>query len=123
MKVLRYVVGVLSLAVCFLLAPMLLRLSPPSTTHAQQSGYSYVDIEASGSVQVATTPVTLHTIVLDGGPVGTITVYDNAAGCSGTKISTIATSAPPVTLIYDVQTKNGICVSTSTNMDATVSYR
>ena len=122
MKILRNATLILLLTICALVAPVLWKLTS-TTTHAQSAGYNYVNISTASTTQVSPTSIWFHTLVLDGGNVGTITIYDNASGCSGTKISTISTSAPPVTLIYDIQTKNGLCVNTSTSMDATVSFR
>jgi hypothetical protein len=122
MKILRNATLILLLTICALVAPVLWKLTS-TTTEAQSAGYNYVNISTASTTQVSPTSIWFHTLVLDGGNVGTITIYDSASGCSGTKISTISTSAPPVTLIYDIQTKNGLCVNTSTSMDATVSFR
>lgn len=71
----------------------------------------------------------LHTLTINGGTAGVVTLFDiGSAGCTGTpasgKFATIETigATNPVTLLYDLQTQNGICVVTAAATDLTVSY-
>jgi len=64
----------------------------------------------------------LHTITVNTGGVGTITVYDNTAG-SGTQIALITVGATTlITLTYDVAFATGLTIVTSAVMNITVSY-
>jgi hypothetical protein len=71
----------------------------------------------------------LDTVTINGGTAGVVTLFDiGSAGCTGTpasgKFATIETisATNPVTLFYNLQTKNGICVLTAAATDITVTY-
>lgn len=71
----------------------------------------------------------LDTVTINGGTAGVITLYDIASsGCVSTpasgKFATIETigATNPVSLIYNLQTKNGICVVTAAATDVTVTF-
>lgn len=72
----------------------------------------------------------LHTVTINGGTAGVVTLYDiAAAGCTGTpgsgKFATIAalgTGITNETLTYDLATVNGLCVVTAAATDVTVSF-
>lgn len=94
--------------------------------HAQDafaSGYSYKNITTAVNTQVATTPLLLHTVTINGGTTGAVTLYDNASSCATTKLGTIQAATAPVTLTYDIQLKNGLCVTTAAATDLTVTVR
>jgi hypothetical protein len=86
----------------------------------------YSHIASNTSVTIGTGPVFLHTLVINTpGSTETITLYDNSA-CSGTTIAIVTTPAVVgQTLIYDVQTTTGLCITTAgtTAGDYTVTYR
>jgi hypothetical protein len=69
----------------------------------------------------------LYVLTINGGTTGVVTLYDIASsGCTGTpasgKFATIEAATAPVSLPYNVITKNGLCVVTATAADVTVSY-
>ena len=69
----------------------------------------------------------LHTLTVNTGAAGTITVFDlDGASCTGTpstnqKGTITATTATLQTFTYDINLSNGICVKASVAMDFTVS--
>jgi hypothetical protein len=117
---------VLQVAKIVLLAAILLIAVGKSipTSHAQNygTGLAYVNITTATNTQVATTPVTLHTITVNGGTTGVVTVYDNTS-CATTGFATILAATAPVTLTYDAQMKTGICVTTAAATNVTVTLR
>ena len=87
--------------------------------------FDYNNITAIGTTTVKATPGFFKGITLNT-PVATsvITIYDSATG-SGTKIGTITvpTSPQPVTLDYNLATKNGLTIVVATAAsDITVEY-
>jgi hypothetical protein len=101
----------------------LLAQTPP----AANGVYKY--IATATTTTVKPTSGYLHTVTINGGTAGVVTLYDiAAAGCTGTpasgKFATIETvgATNPVTLIYDLATVNGLCVVTAAATDVTVSF-
>ena len=104
----------------------------PESTKAQgppASNASYVYINTATTTIVRANGGFLHVITINGGTAGVVTLYDiGSAGCSGTpasgKFATIETigTTNPVSLLYDLQTRNGICVVTAAATDLTVSF-
>ena len=97
------------------------------TPPAANGKYKYISTATTTMVQ----PVSgyLHTVTINGGTAGVVTLYDiAAAGCTGTpasgKFATIETigATNPVTLTYDLATVNGLCVVTAAATDVTVSF-
>jgi len=87
--------------------------------------YLYISTATTTLVRGA---VYFNSVSISGGA-GTITFYDIvASGCTGTPASgkfaviTQPASAAPVTLFYEINVKNGLCVVTSATNDVTVSY-
>lgn len=86
------------------------------------SGYGYTYIHTATSTQVSTIGQILHTITINGGTGGTVTLYDNSS-CATTPIGVIASTTAPVTLVYDLQLKTGLCITTAAATDLTVTTR
>jgi hypothetical protein len=109
-----------------------LALFPRSIAHAQMPPAAngvYKYIATATTTTVKPTSGYLHTVTINGGTAGVVTLYDiAAAGCTGTpasgKFATIETigATNPVTLIYDLATVNGLCVVTAAATDVTVSF-
>lgn len=97
---------------------------PHRTVHAQLaagSGFTYTHISGAASTQVATIGMTLHTVTVN--TAGTsATLYDNASACSGTVVAVIG-AAGIGSLHYDLQLKNGLCITTVGSGDWTVTTR
>ncbi len=91
------------------------------------AGYKFVHIASATNTQVQATSVgTLHTITVNGGTAGAVTIVDTtAANCTGgSTIGIIGTSTVfPSTATYDLQTTNGLCISTAAATDVTVAYK
>jgi hypothetical protein len=109
--------------VVFTLVAFLAGQTPPAANGA----YKYISTATTTTVKP--TNGYLHTVTINGGTAGAVTLYDiAAAGCTGTpasgKFATIETigATNPVTLIYDLATVNGICVVTAAATDVTVSF-
>lgn len=91
--------------------------------------FLYQNITGTTATAVKATGGNLHTLTVNTGGAGTVTIFDlAAAACTGTpstnKIATItATAATLQTFRYDVTAINGICVKASVAMDLTASYR
>ena len=107
-------------------------LEPAPTV--QWAGMKYAAISTSTNTLIQATPVFLHTITITnpGATVNSITIVDTTAGActGGTTIATIpaaqlATTNPAVTLTFDVQTTNGLCITTAgtTSPQLVVTYR
>jgi hypothetical protein len=102
----------------------------PPSVNAQlgaSTGFAFNHITTAVNTQVSAGQVTFHTLVINGGTAGAITVVDtSAANCTGgTTIAVIATltGASATTLAYDIQTKNGLCLTTAAATDVTVTFR
>jgi hypothetical protein len=104
--------------------PALKAQGPP----AANGNYKY--IATATTTNVKPTSGYLHTVTINTGAAGAITLFDiAAAGCTGTpasgKFATIRAGAAtdaPVTVTYDLATVNGICVVTAQATDLTVSF-
>lgn len=116
-----------AIGVAFVIVLAIGALAPAQGPPASNSSYVYI--------ATATTTVVrgnagfLNTITINGGTAGVVTLYDIASsGCVSTpasgKFATIETigATNPVSLIYNLQTKNGICVVTAAATDLTVTY-
>jgi hypothetical protein len=93
------------------------------------SNGNYVYIASATTTTVKPINGYLHTVTINGGTAGVVTLYDvTGSGCTGTpgsgKFATIETigATNPVTLTYDLATKNGICVVTAAATDLTVGF-
>ena len=124
--VIQYVKTILLAAIlCF--AVWNISGTPP--VHAQlaaQSGFQFTHITTATNTLIKTASATLHTVVINGGTAGAVSVFDaTAANCSGgTTIGIIATSTvSSESLAYDIQTTNGLCVTTAAATDVTVTWR
>jgi hypothetical protein len=119
-----------SLAVDILILLVLtLSVWPTKPVHAQlaaSSGFNYNHISTAVNTQVSSGSVTLHNIMVNGGTAGVVTVVDTtAANCTGgVTIGIIAaTTAQGQSYTYDLQTKNGLCITTAAATDLTVDFR
>lgn len=108
---------------------MLLAVMPIDGQAPPASNAAYKYIATATTTIVKGNGGFLHTLTINGGTAGVVTLYDvGSAGCTGTpasgKFATIETigATNPVTLLYDLQTQNGICVLTAAATDLTVSY-
>ena len=104
-------------------------IQPLYSQAVPSSNGNYAYIASATTTTVKPTNGYLHTVTINGGVAGAVTLYDIAGGgCTGTpasgKFATIETigATNPVTLIYDLATKNGICVVTAAATDLTVSF-
>jgi len=107
-------------------------LEPAPTV--QTAGLKYSAITTATNTQISATPVFLHTVTITnpGATTNSITIVDTTAGActGGTTIATIpaaqlGTSISPVTLIFDAQMTNGLCITTAgtTSPQLVVTYR
>jgi hypothetical protein len=96
---------------------------PGQQTPAQQ----YTHVTGTTATAVKATPGYLHTVTINTGGAGTLSVFDLAtAACTGTPATNTvavitAVAATLQTFTYDVNLLNGICVKASAAMDFTVS--
>lgn len=87
----------------------------------------YTHITGTTATAVKTVPGFLHTLTINTGGAGTVSVFDLAsASCTGTPATNTvavitAVAATLQTFTYDVNLINGICVKASAAMDLTVS--
>lgn len=83
--------------------------------------YTYYRISSAGTINVASDPVILHTIIMNPTS-GTLTVCDGTAAAA----ATVAVLAPGtnqgLTARFDTELGSGLKLIASTNMDVTVSY-
>jgi hypothetical protein len=109
-----------------------LGLGARDIVHAQSaptSGAQYKYISGAATTIVKPAYGFLHTVTINGGTAGVVTLYDiSGVGCTGTpasgKFATIETigTTNPVTLTYDLIAQNGICVVTAAATDLTISF-
>lgn len=98
--------------------------APPGTI---PSAYQYTHVTGTTATVAKATTGFLHTVTINTGGAGTLSVFDLAsASCTGTPATnTIAVitsvAATLQTFTFDVGTQNGICVKASVAMDFTVS--
>lgn len=119
---LKFINVVLILAALVVIGEM--RAQGPPASNA-----AYVYINTATTTIVRGNAGFLDGVTINGGTAGVVTLYDiGSAGCSGTpasgKFAVIETigSTSPVSLSYNLQTKNGICVVTAAATDVTVTY-
>lgn len=118
------------IALLFLLAAAAALYQPIRAQAPPASNAQYAYIATIATTTVKASPAFLHTVTINTGAAGTVTLYDIAGvGCTGTPasgkfatIQAVATTNDPVSLVYDVQTKNGLCVVTAAATDVTVSF-
>jgi len=102
----------------------------PQASHAQGAANAqYLYIVTAVTTTVDAQAGFLQTVTINGGVAGTITLYDIAGtGCTGTpasgKFAVIEAigATNPTTLIYNLKTKNGLCIVTAAATDITVTY-
>jgi hypothetical protein len=91
--------------------------------------YAYSHITGTTATAVKATSGTVHTLSVNTGAAGTVSLFDLAsASCTGTPATNqvailTATSTTLQTFTYDANFLNGICVKESAAMDVTVSYQ
>ena len=86
---------------------------------------SFTHISTATNTLVKASSGILHTITVNGGTAGAVTIVDTSvAACTGgTTIGvTASVGATPVTLTYDAKTANGICITTAAATDLTVTW-
>jgi hypothetical protein len=84
--------------------------------------YNYTNITAADNTIIKTSPGMIAGLVVNGGTMGAITVYDNTTCGTGT-IATIA--APTAGMIWPAgaNTIRGLCIRTAAAMDITVYWK
>ena len=98
------------------------------TVSAAFAGPSVKDAYVNAYIITATTTTVktgagiLHTITVEGGTAGTITVYDNTAA-SGTKLADFSSTNAIQTYIFDVTFSTGLTIVTSAATSVSVSYK
>lgn len=96
--------------------------------HAQlagSSGFNYTHITTATNTLVKGAGGTLHTVTVNN-PAGTVSIFDaSAANCTGGSTVAITGTLATIgqTISYDIQTNNGICITTSATPDLTVTWR
>lgn len=123
MKKLTWAWALLALWAFATLGIWFMPVHPVEAQLAAANGFTYAHISTATSTVVKGAPGILHTVTLNGGTFGGVTIYDNATACSGTVIATIATVTAPLSLHYDLQAQNGVCVTTAAATDVTVTVR
>lgn len=111
----------------FLLVVIWFYPSKAQAPPAAAGQYKYINTATTAIVKP--TNGFLHTVTINGGTAGVVSLFDIAAsGCAGTpasgKFAAIETisATNPTTLHYDIATANGICVVTAAATDVTVSF-
>lgn len=108
----------LSLSIIFASISSALAWPGPSVQDAWNSNY----IVTATTTVVKTGKGILHTITVEGGTAGTITVYDNTAA-SGTKLADFSSTNAIATYTFDVAFATGLTIVTSAATSLTVSYK
>lgn len=96
--------------------------------HAQlggSNGFQYTHISTATNTQVKTAAGQLGNVTVNTTAAGAITIVDtSAANCTGgTTVAVLASSVAVGNYIYNLQTVNGICVTTGAASDVTVTWR
>jgi len=89
------------------------------------AGDKYNNITSATSTQIKTGNTNLSGIIINGGTMGTITIYNNTS-CTGSDQQIVATrSAPYVGEIipFDVFLATGLCIKTEAASNLTVFYK
>jgi len=122
-------VSTIALMLCIFGGLIRLSLEPVHAQGPPASNASYKYISSATTTIVRGNAGFLNTVSINGGTAGVVTLYDiGSAGCTGTpgsgKFATIETigATNPVSLIYNLQTQNGICVVTAAATDVTVTF-
>lgn len=84
--------------------------------------FSYATITTGTTTTIKSGAGFLHTMIVNGGTTGTITIYDNTAA-SGTKIADFDTTNALATYTFDVSFATGLTIVTSAATKLTISYR
>jgi hypothetical protein len=84
--------------------------------------YNYTNITASDNTIIKASPGMLAGMVVHGGTMGAITVYDNTTCSSGT-IATIASPVAGQIIPFGVNTIRGLCIRTAAAMNITVVWK
>jgi hypothetical protein len=120
--------GFWALLILFSLLSLIVHTSP-IRAQGTQPNFQFAYINTGTTTTVSAQASYLHTVTLNGGTPGVVTLFDTTAVlCTGTpstgKFAAIeATSATnPTTLTYDLKTTKGICVVTAAATDVTVSF-
>jgi len=94
---------------------------------AASQGFTYTNIVGATNTPLKSSPGTFHSLVINGGTLtGVITIKDTtAADCSGgVAIATIAANqVADQRYVYNLQTLNGLCITTAAAVNATAMYR
>jgi hypothetical protein len=96
---------------------------PSQGTWVVRERYNYTNITAADNTIIKASPGMIAGLVVNGGTMGAITVYDNTT-CVGTGI--VATIAAPIAgQIWPagVNTIRGLCIRTATAMNVTVFWK
>lgn len=99
-------------------------ISVAATSQVDVYKYTHVT-QATANNPIATQPVKLHTVVINASTSGTLAIVDTVkSDCSGGAVITGTGSfTAGQYVMYDVYTKNGLCVVTGGTIDATISWR
>jgi hypothetical protein len=84
--------------------------------------YNYTNVTASDNTIIKASPGMLAGMVVHGGTMGAITVYDNTTCSSGT-IATIASPVAGQVIPFGVNTIRGLCIRTAAAMNITVVWK
>lgn len=84
--------------------------------------YSYNNITSAADTQVKGTAGILAGVVVNGGTMGAITIYNNTS-CATTIIATIASPYGGQVIPFGVYAGTGICVKTAAATNITVIYK
>ena len=84
--------------------------------------YSYNNITTDTDTQVKSSPGVIAGVLVNGGTMGQITVYDNTS-CSTTTVATIASPYAGQVIPLGIYASTGICVTTADNTNITVIYK
>jgi hypothetical protein len=83
--------------------------------------HKFLNITTATTTVVKTTGGGLYGIVVNGGTLGSITLYDNTEA-SGTLIGTIASPVAGMVLPYNAKLDNGLTIVTAAATNLTVCY-
>ena len=88
--------------------------------------FDLMHLAASGTHDLSQNPgAYLHSITINGGTAGAVTVYNDTTGGTTSPVAVIAAAAaatPAGTKTYDVALTNGLQIVLAANTDITVSY-
>jgi hypothetical protein len=84
--------------------------------------YNYTNITAADNTIIKASPGMIAGLVVNGGTMGAITIYDNTACGTGT-IATIASPTAGMIWPAGANTIRGLCIRTAAAMDITVYWK